>query len=119
MKDKYKSLMIIDIITILLIILIILLLESNNNKCTRKVQAKLKCPDGYTDYTDNKCINFSEGYEINEDDTCPDGYGYLMQLSLFGPNTYKCHPIKDYIYVCDEGTLINNECYITIDAIEN
>ena len=43
----------------------------------------------------------------------------MMILSLFGPNTYKCHPIKDYIYVCDEGTLINNECYITIDAIEN
>ena len=42
-----------------------------------------------------------------------------MQLSLFRPNTYKCHPIKDYIYVCDEGTLINNECYTTIDAIEN
>ena len=43
----------------------------------------------------------------------------MMILNLFGPNTYKCHPVKDHIYVCDEGTLKNNECYITIDAIEN
>ena len=78
-KDKYKSLTIIGIITILLIILINLLLESNNNKCTRKVQAELICPSGYTDYDQStKCINLSEGYEINEDDTCPDGYGYLI-----------------------------------------
>lgn len=83
MKDKYKTLIIIGIITILLIILIILLLESNN-----------------------KCINLNEEYEINENDTCPDGYGYMMLLSLFGPNTYKCHPVKDQIYTCNEGTFI-------------
>ena len=91
-----------------------------NNKCIRKVAATLQCPSGYTSYKDDtKCINLSAGYEINENDTCPDGYDYMMQLSLFGPNTYKCHPVKDPIYVCNEGTLKNNECIISIDAIAN
>ena len=93
--------------------------ELNNNKCIRKVAATLQCPSGYTDYSDNKCINLSEGYEINENDTCPDGYGYMMLLNLFGPNTYMCHPVKNQIYVCNEGTLKGNECIISIDAIAN
>ena len=91
-----------------------------NNKCIRKVNATLECPSGYTSYKDDtKCINLSAGYEISENDTCPDGYDYMMQLSLFGPNTYMCHPVKNQIYVCNEGTLKNNECIISIDAIAN
>ena len=179
MKDKYKVLLTIGIITILLIIYLIILLTSNNrikpnelttvtttstsntietttttttatssttkvvtttssttskqvtyscpnnyvlenNKCIRKVNATLECPSGYTSYKDDtKCINLSAGYEISENDTCPDGYDYMMQLSLFGPNTYMCHPVKNQIYVCNEGTLKNNECIISIDAIAN
>lgn len=196
MRDKYKTLIIIGIITILLIILIIVLLTSNNrnkpnnlttinttsststssevvttsteevttttsittsnsttntskqkttttkevitttsttakvvsyscpdnynlenNKCVRIVNALLDCPQGYTYYNEEKCISLSQGYEVNENDTCANGYEHIMQLSLFGPNTYYCHPTINKIYVCKEGTLKGTECYITTDAI--
>ncbi len=86
--------------------------------CTITINANYVCPTNTHETSADECVSFS-GSIPAENDTCPSGYQYLTIISLFGPDTYQCQPISGYKYVCNEGTLINNECYITIDPIAN
>ena len=92
--------------------------------CITSVSAIYSCPDNTHDYAnddiprDKYCINLSEGYYT--DDTCPDGYGLLAEISLGSPTKYKCMPLHNKVYKCDNGYVLNgNMCTKTINATKN
>ena len=93
--------------------------------CTQTFDALYECPTNTTSFSDEDiprdtyCINLSEGIKA-EEDTCPSGYGKVMQISLGGPSTYYCYPLHIREYKCNDGYVLNNTyCIRTIDAISN
>ena len=95
----------------------------NGTQCITSYPAITSCPDGmhsFSDGTLSGCINMNEGYFAAEDDTCLEGYGMLMIVSLFEENKYKCLPIHPSIVNCNEGyTLQESTCTKVIPATEN
>lgn len=95
----------------------------NGTQCITSYPAITSCPEGthnYSDGTLSGCVNMNEGYFVAEDDTCLEGYGMLMIVSLFEANKYKCLPIHPSIVNCNEGyTLQESTCTKVIPATEN
>ena len=95
----------------------------SGTQCISSYPAITSCPEGthnYSDGTLSGCINMNEGYFVAEDDTCPEGYGMLMIVSLFEANKYKCLPLYPTILTCNEGyTLQESTCKKVIPATEN
>ena len=94
----------------------------NGTKCTSTISSNYVCPPNTHDYgsadipRDTYCINLSEGYEIDTD-SCPSGYGILAIIGFGVPDKYKCFPLHNKIYVCDEGYQISGtSCIKEIDA---
>ena len=94
----------------------------NGTKCTSTINANYVCPPNTHDYgsadipRDTYCINLSEGYEIDTD-SCPSGYGILAIIGFGVPDKYKCFPLHNKIYVCDDGYQLNGtSCIKEIDA---
>ena len=94
----------------------------NGTKCTSTISSNYVCPPNTHDYgsadipRDTYCINLSEGYEIDTD-SCPSGYGILAIIGFGVPDKYKCFPLHNKIYVCDDGYQLNGtSCIKEIDA---
>lgn len=95
-------------------------LEGTKCKITTNIQTI--CPDGYWDYQDGLCINVNsnDSYEVQENETCAEGYGYLTLSQLFGPSTYHCYPVTSKIYTCPDGyQMTGDSCIQIIDAYTN
>ncbi len=94
-------------------------------KCRQVISANHVCPEGTTDFSDENtprdtyCVNLDEGYQ-SDSDSCPEGYGTIMQLGIGSPTIYRCIPLHLKIYTCSEGyTLEDKSCIKIIDATKN
>ena len=97
----------------------------NGTICTQTIDANYECPENTHDFSDGiipsntYCINLSEG-NPTEEETCPEGYGRVKQISLGGPSTYNCFPLHKKEYKCNDGYNLNGDkCSKTINANVN
>lgn len=93
-------------------------------KCKMEIDANYVCPNNTHDYAndniprDKYCVNLSEGYETEEE--CPSGYEVMRIIGFGIPDQYKCLPLYDKIFTCDEGYSLNGtKCIKLIDATIN
>jgi len=95
----------------------------SGTQCISSYPATTSCAEGthlYSDGTINGCVNINEGYYVEEDASCKEGYGMLMIVSLFEPNKYKCLPVYQSILTCNDGySLQESTCSKVIPATQN
>ena len=93
------------------------IIKTDNNKCTKTIDAIRKCPTNTSETINDKCVNLSEGISTTES-TCPDNQVMITIISLGGPDQDKCFPLYEKIYACEDGYALHdiNKCSITINA---
>ena len=93
----------------------------NGTQCISTIDASFGCPDGLAEFSDGTvsgCINLSDTYEVPEGTGCRPGEGSLLMITIGGPDTYKCVPIRSQkSYSCPGGySLQGTSCTSVIAA---
>jgi hypothetical protein len=90
----------------------------SGTQCISIINANYVCPNGTDEVNDTSCINLSDGYFVEEEDNCPNGYTPMKIITLGGPDKFKCIPLQSKIYTCPDGysSYQTSKCIRTINA---
>ena len=93
----------------------------NGTQCISTVDASFGCSDGLVEFSDGNvsgCVNLNDAYVVSEESSCKPGEGTLLMITIGGPDTYKCIPIRaQKSYSCPGGySLQGTTCTSVIGA---
>ena len=93
----------------------------NGTQCISTIDASFGCSDGLVEFSDGNvsgCINLNDAYVVSEENSCKPGEGTLLMITIGGPDTYKCIPIRSQkSYSCPGGySLQGTTCTSIIGA---
>lgn len=93
----------------------------SGTQCISTIDASFGCSDGLVEFSDGNvsgCVNLNDSYVVSEENSCKPGEGSLLMITIGGPDTYKCVPIRSQkSYSCPGGySLQGTTCTSVIAA---